>query len=200
MAKPKSEPVALVKMDQYGIPEARFGKGDKVLKFAVSRVAKSAETDTGWKITQAGQMPEGVLFVGVDGSAFVADFSRYPDSVKGYMTFHGAKQKIGDEYADLDDVADCMEAARELDMRLAAGKWTADREGFAGISVLMRAIMKVFAIPEEAAREFLKPLSTKEKQALRASEELKATIAELEAAKGKGVDTAEILKKLKPAA
>lgn len=195
MAKTKPEPAALVKLpDTFGGAEVRFGKTDKVIKLAVSR------SGDGWKSVDLskGEFPDAVLFVGKDGQTFVADFSRYPESVAKIMTFHGAKQKLGDEYADLDTVDDCLEAVRELDENLASGKWFAERTGFAGISVLMRAIMKVYGIEESAAREFLKPLSAKEKIALRAAPELKPTIDEIEAERAKGApDVSTILGKLK---
>lgn len=162
--------------------EVRFGKTDKIIKLPFPY---GAET------------PTGVLFVGKSGRTYVADFSRYPAPIAATMVFHGSKQKLGDEYADLDAEDDCFEAMIELDGRLAEGKWTAERQGFAGISVLMRAIMKVYGIEESAAREFLKPLSKKEKDALRASAELKPTIDEMEAEKGKGVETAGLLERLK---
>lgn len=195
MAKEKSVPVALVKLDSFKAGfEARFGKTDRVLKFAVTK------QDDGWKISEANDAIQGVLFVGKDGQTFVADFSRYPASVTSYMVFHGTKQKLGDEYADLDSVDDCLEAVRELDGRLADGKWTAERTGFSGMSILMRAIVEVYNISEEEAREFLKPLKPAEKQALRASPELKPTIDRLEAEKGKGANASELLKKLPKAA
>jgi hypothetical protein len=189
----KSGPVVnIVKVAAFGDFEFRFGKSDKVVKFPVTKTAD------GWKITDLAkaETPQGVLFVGRNGEYFVADFSRYSATMHAYGEYHGWKQKLGDEYADVDEVDDCLETVRELDGRLAEGKWTADREGFAGISVLMRAIMKVYGMEKDAAREFLKPLSAKEKQALRTCDELKAAVAEIEAEKGKGVDTAEILKKL----
>lgn len=192
MATVKPAPAALVQLKAGTIIAAdlmiekdldvRFGKTDKVVKLAFPIGA---------------EMPTGVLYVGKDGQTFLQDFSRYPDSVKGILLFHGSKQKGGDEYADLDTVDDCLEAVRSIDARLADGKWTSDREGFAGISVLMRAIMKVYGIPEADAREFLKPLTAKDKQALRASPELKPTIDAMEAEKGKGVDTSAVLAKLK---
>lgn len=194
MAKEKSVPVALIKLDQFQTGfEARFGKGDKILKFAVT---KDQSFVSGWKITAAGEPMHGVLFVGKDGQTFVADYSRYPAGVLSIMQFHGTKQKLGDEYADLDSVDDCLEAVRELDARLAEGKWTADRTGFSGMSLLLRAIVKVYGISEQEAREFLKPLKPAEKQALRASPELKPTIDAFEAEKGKGADASELLKKL----
>jgi hypothetical protein len=173
---------ALVRMpERFGGAEVKFGKGDKVLKIA----------------TGPAEAPTGILFLGRDGSHYHADISRYPDGIKAFTHFHGAKQKLGDEYADLDDIADCLEAVRELDGRLASGRWTAERQGFAGISLLMRAIMEVFGLAEEKAREFLKPLSAKEKQGLRQAPELKAVIDRMEAERGKSVDVGGLLGKLK---
>lgn len=162
--------------------EVKFGKTDKIVKLA---------------FPFGSDCPTGILFVGRSGRTYLADFSRYPGAIQGVMVFHGTKQKLGDEYADLDSEDDCFEAMIELDGRLTEGKWTAERQGFAGISVLMKAVMKVYAISEEAAREFLKPLSKKEKDALRVCDELKGAIQEIEMERGKGVDTASVLAKLK---
>lgn len=197
MAKEKT-PAFVVKLPQFGTDaEARFGKSDQIVKLAL---ANDDNTETGWKLlTRLEEVPTAVLYVGRNGQTFTQDFTRYPENVKGILLFHGTKQKTGDEYADL-DADDAWEAIREMDERLAEGKFYAERQGFAGISVLMRAIMKVFQLSEDQAREFLKPLTAKEKQALRASDELKATIAELEAERGKGVDTKKLLEKLPKAA
>jgi hypothetical protein len=184
MAKELPKAAALVKLpvETYGDhPEVRFGKTDKVVKLAFPIGAKE---------------PTGVLFVAKNGKVFLADVSRYPAEIKGVLLFHGSKQKLGDEYADLDSEDDCLEAARALDARLAEGKWTADREGFAGVSILMRAIMKVFGKTEDEARAFLKDLSKKEKDGLRTCAELKPTIDELEAEKGKGVETKGLIERL----
>lgn len=186
----KSTPAKLLPLPQFGITEARFGKTDKVLKFPVSR------SGDGWTLTKDDSMPEGVLFVGNDGSTFVADIGRYPDNIKGFMVFHGTRQKIGDEYADLDTVEDCMEAAREMDDRLAEGKWYADKQSFKGVSIVMKALIKAYGISEDEARAFLKPLTPAEKSALKTSPELRKFVEEIEAERGKGVDTAAILKKL----
>lgn len=172
---------ALVKLpDEFGGKEIKFGKGDRIIKLPFPA-----------------ENPTGILFVGRSGRTFLADFSRYPDAIKAVMVFHGSKQKLGDDYADLEDEADCFEAVIELDARLAEGKWTAERQGFAGISVLMRAIMEVFSMTEQAARDFLKPLTPKEKMGLRVSPELKPTVDKLEAEKGKKADVGGLIEKLK---
>lgn len=176
--------------------EIKFGKGERIQKFAYGPTLndKGELTDVMGLHSTA---PTAVLFIGRSGRVFLADFSRYPDSIKGTMVFHGSKQKLGDEYADMDQEDDCFEAAIALDARLAEGKWTADREGFAGISVLMKAIMEVFQKTEAEARAFLKDLTPKEKQGLRTAPELKAVIDRLDAERGKGVDVGGLLGKLK---
>lgn len=198
--KPKPEMFLVKVADIQGLTEARFGKSDKVLKFGVSmtfREENGEQVFTGWKLAGADDGIEGVLFVGKNGRTFIADISRYPAKVASVMFFHGAKQKLGDEYADLDTVDDCFEAAIALDARLADGKWTVERAGYAGVSVLMRAIMKVFGKSEDEARAFLKDLKPDEKMALRKSPELAPTVEELEKEKAGKVDIAGKLAILK---
>lgn len=160
--------------------DVKFGKTDRIIKLPWPK-----------------DNPTGVLFVGRSGRTFVADFSRYPDTIKAVMVFHGSKQKLGDEYADLDTEEDSFEAVIALDSRLADGKWDAERQGFAGISVLMKALMKAFNLTEDAARDFLKPLSAKEKSALRADPAVKPFIDEIEKERGKGADVGGLVAKLK---
>lgn len=162
--------------------DVKFGKTDRIIKLAWPK-----------------ENPTAVLFVGRSGRIFKADFSRYPDAIKSVMVFHGTKQKLGDEYADLDNEDDCFEAVISLDERLASGKWDADRQGVAGISVLMKAVMKVFGLSETDARSYLKPLTKAEKDALRICPELKPTIDEIERERGKGADVSGVLEKLKNA-
>ncbi len=164
------------------VHEVKFGKTDKIVKLAFPIGSES---------------PTGILFVGRNGRMFLANISRYPQTIKETMVFHGSKQKLGDEYADLDTVDDCFEALIALDGRLAEGKWTVERQGFAGVSVLMKALMEVYDLTEEGAREFLKPLTVKEKAALRASPELKPAIDKIEAERGKGADVTALLDKLR---
>lgn len=199
MAKAMTAPAAIVKLAEFSNYEVRFGKNDKVIKLPVTKLVgdSSPATDPAWKITDmAKETPDGVLFVGVDGQTFVADYRRYPAQTQDVCLFHGTKQKLGDEYAALESVDDCIEAVRELDAQLAEGKWFAERQGFAGLSILLRAIMQVYTLTEEKAREFLKPLTPKEKQGLRVCDELKGAIASIEAERGKGVDAKAILGKL----
>jgi hypothetical protein len=191
MAK-ATQPVTIVRVPKAklgasgdGEMEIRFGKTDRIIKLPYP-----ADNPTN---------PNGVVFIGRSGRVHIADFSAYPGSIRDVLVFHGAKQKLGDEYADLDNEDDCFEAMIALDGRLAKGQWTAERQGFSGVSVLMRAIMQVFGLTEEKAREFLKPLSKVEKDALRVSPELKPAIDEIEKAKGKGADVTGLIEKLQQA-
>lgn len=190
-ATKSNPPVAIVKLASFGDYEVRFGKGDKVQKLPL----------TGDKVSDLskGEVPNAVLFVGKSGRTYAADLQRYPEQVLGILTFHGAKQKLADQYANLDSEDDMIEAVIELDNQLAEGKWFAERTGYSGMSVLMRAIMEVFEKTEDEARAFLKDLEPKEKMALRQSAELKPTIDRIESEKAKGTEktTADLLAKLR---
>lgn len=98
---------------------------------------------------------------------------------------HGASQKIGDETAGEDDVDDMVLAVDEIIDRLNAGEWAVKREGggFAGVSILMRALMEHTGKDEATIKAFLKPRSHAEKLALRAHGPVKAIVERLEAEK-----------------
>lgn len=98
---------------------------------------------------------------------------------------HGASQKIGDETAGEDDVDDMVLAVDEIIERLSSGEWAAKREGggFAGVSILMRALMEHSGKDEATVKAFLKPKSHAEKLALRGFAPIKAIVERLEAEK-----------------
>lgn len=107
---------------------------------------------------------------------------------------HGASQKIGDETAGEDDVDDMVLAVDEIISRLTGDpsanppispEWTAKREGggFAGVSVLMRALMEHSGKDEATVKAFLKPKSHAEKMALRSFPAIKVIVERLEAEK-----------------
>lgn len=105
---------------------------------------------------------------------------------------HGASQKIGDETAGEDDVDDMVLAVDEIIGRLngdpangVAPEWTAKREGggFAGVSILMRALMEHSGKDEATVKAFLKPKSHAEKMALRSHAPIKVIVERLEAEK-----------------
>lgn len=98
---------------------------------------------------------------------------------------HGASQKIGDETAGEDDVDDMVLAVDEIIERLNQGEWAVKREGggFAGVSVLMRALMEHSGKDETTVKAFLKPKSHAEKMALRSHPPIKVIVERLEAEK-----------------
>lgn len=98
---------------------------------------------------------------------------------------HGASQKIGDETAGEDDVDDMVLAVDEIIERLNQGEWAVKREGggFAGVSILMRALMEHSGKDETTVKAFLKPKSHAEKMALRSHPPVKVIVERLEAEK-----------------
>jgi hypothetical protein len=116
---------------------------------------------------------------------------------------HGASQKIGDETAGEDDIDDMVLAVDEIIERLSGDnpEWTVKREGggFAGVSILMRALMEHSGKDEATVKAFLKPKSHAEKMALRSHPPILAIVKRLEdekAAKAAGaakVNAGELL-------
>jgi hypothetical protein len=98
---------------------------------------------------------------------------------------HGASQKIGDETAGEDDVDDMVLAVDEIIERLNNGEWAVKREGggFAGVSVLMLALMEHSGKDEATVKAFLKPKSHAEKMALRSHPPVKVIVERIEAEK-----------------
>lgn len=129
-----------------------------------------------------------------------------PDTLLAKFAAHGAEQKLGDEIAGLDDIADCVEAVDQLMERLAKGEWTVKREGgqsLAGFSVLAQALAKARNLPMETVRAFLKDKTHEQKLALRNSPSIKPIIQEIEAEKAakkkpkeNSVDTEALLAQL----
>lgn len=111
---------------------------------------------------------------------------------------HGIEQKLGDSYAGVKDIDDCIVAFDDLAERLASGEWAAPREAssMTGSSLLIKAMAEVYNKPVERIKEFLAKKTNDEKNALKNSDELKGVIARLESerlAKKPKVDTAAML-------
>ena len=121
-----------------------------------------------------------------------------PQDLALKFAVHGAEQKLGDEIAGIDDIDDAVIAVDELIDRLNAGEWSMRREGsgFAGTSVLARALAELKQKPIEVIKAFLKGKSQAEKLALRASPKVKPIVDRLEAekaSKAASVDTDQLL-------
>lgn len=124
-----------------------------------------------------------------------------PEVLSNKFAAHGAEQKLGDEIAGVEDVADCVLAIDDLIERLYDGKWSMTREssGIAGTSVLLRALVEVTGKSVEDVKAFLKTKTTAEKIALRNSSKLQPVVQRLEAEKASGknaVDTEALLAEL----
>lgn len=118
------------------------------------------------------------------------------------LTFagHGAIQKLGDELADpkLTDIDDKVAAIDALMEQLNEGKWSVRREGdgFAGTSVLLKALVEKSGKTVEEIKAWLKGKTQPEKMALRGSAALKPIVDRIEAekvAKSAKVDTTSLL-------
>lgn len=117
---------------------------------------------------------------------------------------HGVEQKLGDETAGVEDVDDAVIAVDELIDRLGKGEWTIRTEGkgFAGSSVLAKALVEFTGKSAEQVRDLMKGLTQAEKMGLRADPEIKPIIDRIEAEKaakagGSKADLAGIKAKLK---
>lgn len=108
-----------------------------------------------------------------------------PEALIPQFIAHGISQKIGDETAGTEDVDDMFLDVDNLVTRLKAGEWSTKREGggFAGTSVLLRALVEVTGRTAEQVKLFLSGLKQDEKMALRNSPKVKPTVEKLEAEK-----------------
>jgi hypothetical protein len=102
---------------------------------------------------------------------------------------HGAEQKLGDETAGIEDVADMIEAIDALRIRLEKGEWNVTREKSAGgasasgSSILVRALVELSGKPIESIRELLASKTHEEKLALRRNAKLRPIVERMEAEK-----------------
>jgi len=106
---------------------------------------------------------------------------------------HGVEQKLGDEIAGVDDIADAVEAIDELLIRLEKGEWTAERaagtggqgkgNSLSGASILVRALVEMTGKDVRSIREALMDKTPAEKAALRRNPRLRPIIERLESEK-----------------
>lgn len=126
-----------------------------------------------------------------------------PPALTNQFAGHGASQKIGDETAGLTDIDDMVLEVENVIDRLAKGEWNVRREGtgggFAGTSILLRALVEVSGKSVDDIKAFLAERTQQEKIALRQSAKLKPVIDRLEAekaTKGVKIDTDALLEGL----
>ncbi len=118
-----------------------------------------------------------------------------PDSLVTKAAAHGIEQKLGDEISGVDNLDDAIQAIDELMVRLGNGEWNAKREGsgFAGASILARALVEATGQTIEQVRAFMANLTNAQKMALRADPSVAPVVKRLEA------ERAEKSSKNKPA-
>ena len=132
-----------------------------------------------------------------------------PEQHKLYAAGHGYAQKTGDSVAGLKD--EHGNPASEDDMQLeieglherlqSSADWNSVREGggFAGLSVLAKALVELTKKTKEEVKAFLATKTAPEKMALRKSSRLSPIIQRMEAerdAKAQKVDTGALLAQL----
>jgi len=84
------------------------------------------------------------------------------------LAIHGALQKIGDETAGVEDIDDQVAAVDAVIDRLEKGEWGAERtagDGFAGASIVIRAIAEVKGVTPQEAKDFIERTLEKYKAA-----------------------------------
>jgi hypothetical protein len=129
-----------------------------------------------------------------------------PSAMVNQFAAHGAEQKLGDAIAGEKDEDDQVIAVDDLIERLNNGQWTAQRAsgGFAGASVLIRALVEASGKTQDEIKAWLAPKTQAEKLALRRSDRLAPIVQRLEAEKAKtsknSVDTDALLGELDGAA
>lgn len=144
-----------------------------------------------------------------DSAGVVFDFKNgrtieftVPTSLLYHFAAHGAAQKIGDETAGEEDVDDMVLSVEDIIGRLNEGKWSKDREGggFGGTSILIQALQLAWPTKTlDQIRGFLKDKTKVQKDAMRASSQLKPIVDKLEAekaAKSAHVNTDELFASL----
>ena len=80
-----------------------------------------------------------------------------PIALFAKMAGHGGEQKLGDETAGEEKVDDMVMSVDDLIERLDKGEWTVQREGggFAGASIVVRAIMEASGKDLQTVKTFL---------------------------------------------
>lgn len=135
-----------------------------------------------------------------------------PASLITRFAAHGIDQKLGDSYAGLEAIEDCVLAVDELLDALNQGKWSVGREGggssMAGASVLLEALaLRMAALGKNTTtvqlREYLANKTQAEKISMRNTDALRPYIQKVEEArhaqkiaKGKVPDADRLLAEL----
>lgn len=132
-----------------------------------------------------------VRFDFANGNSVIFDSRKVNAETLRNLALHGAKQKIGDEGADLDSADDIEGAARAMIDRLYQGTAFV-RMGGGGFQdvILIEALVDVSGKARDDVVATLKGMSAEEKMALRQIPEVADAIARAEAKRAAGLDDA----------
>lgn len=168
--------------------------------------AKAVAMDDGRQVTFGSRMKRKteilndgakVRFDFPDGQVRMFSLSDVTSETFNLLAAHGASQKIGDECADLDTVADCVNAVSAMIDRLING--TAFQRvaggGFVD-TVLLEALVEVSGKPRDEVQAIVKAMSSAERTGVRQDERIAPVVARLEAERAKGADVSGALGKL----
>lgn len=168
----------------------------------MSETKRSAKAVSKEVLRDEGDTPIGVRIFAtenpeVEARIMLADLS--PEML-AHAAAHGLSQKGGDSYASMKDVSpeEKVETAGDQFARIRdAGDWNAARvsSGGSSLSLLVRAVAKVYGFDTEAAKAKVDELDDEKLKQVRNSPKIIRAIAELRAerAAAKGNDTADAL-------
>ena len=162
-----------------GLGEVRFGKNDKVVAVPLG----------------APEAPEGFAFVTRGGRVEKFWMAAYPEPILHLLAWHGAKQKLKDSHAAIEDPDECLDASLRVHEQLMAGTWAAQGGGGGDLS-LAQAVAEVTGVEVAVAREALKGMKPAEREALRQHQPIKAWLDARAAERARGVDVEGLLGKL----
>jgi hypothetical protein len=128
---------------------------------------------------------DGIDFEFSDGNLLECLVSKIPQTVRDHLVLHGLSQKVGDAYAGMYTVEECIEAATAMYERLVKGEWTAARQAGEGkgVSQLLEAVMQVTGKPKEVVQAMLDSKTDEEKKGIRNNVKVAAAILQIQAAK-----------------
>lgn len=126
----------------------------------------------------------GVNFNFSNGEVLECTLDSIPEEVQKHLMLHGLSQKVGDSYAGMDTVEECLETASAMFERLVKGEWTAARQssGTPKTSQLFEALVR--CMPNKSAEEIqtlLENMDDEKKKALKKHAQVAAAIAEIQA-------------------
>jgi hypothetical protein len=142
--------------------------------------------------------PNGELMVRFDFRNGEFRLFTLPDALLSRFAIHGAEQKIGDAAAGL-ALEDSILAVDDVIENLYNGQWNSKREasGFAGASILARALVEVTGQPIDKIKANLKALTTAQRNAMKNNAKIRPVVDRLEAEaaakKGTAVDSDALL-------